>query len=489
MALRGVFKHQYGFILSAIIFIGLIVRLYKIDTPLADWHSFRQADTASVTREYVKHGIDLLKPRYHDLSNIQSGENHEGRDNLEGYRMVEFPLVNGILALFLRTFPIFDLVITSRLASVITSLFSLVFLVELSRLMLGKRTALVAGFFFAFLPFNIYYSRVILPEPFMIAFSLVSLWCYYQFRLQSKLRYWVGFVTFMSLALLTKPMAIFFLPVIIGIRSKFARKIDTVDLITLVGVGFSVLPLYFWRQWIQQFSIGIPVSDWLYNGVGKGTDLSPVYKIRFKPAWWRWIFYERLAKLVLGFTGIVPFVVSFIKFNSFLYSFAFSGLLYVSVFAAGNVQHDYYQALLMPFVALGLSVGVLGIYDFLKKQVNKRAATIGVVLLLFSGFYLSGKMIAGYYHINHPDIVLAGKRANDLLPAEAKVIAPYMGDTAFLFQTNRTGWPIGFSIENKIAQGAQFYVSVNYDDETNRLMREYKIVEQNAKYVIIDLRK
>jgi hypothetical protein len=42
--------------------------------------------------------------------------------------------------------------------------------------------------------------------------------------------------------------------------------------------------------------------------------------------------------------------------------------------------------------------------------------------------------------------------------ADAKVIAPYMGDTAFLFQTNRTGWPIGFEIDKKIAEGAQYYV-------------------------------
>ena len=79
-------------ILIFIILVAFLVRLYRIDNPIADWHSFRQADTASVTREYIENSIDLLRPRYHDLSNIQSGF-----DNPMGYRMVEFPFINGLI--------------------------------------------------------------------------------------------------------------------------------------------------------------------------------------------------------------------------------------------------------------------------------------------------------------------------------------------------------------------------------------------------------
>ena len=79
----------------AVIFvlIGFGVRLSHLTSPLADWHSWRQVDTASVAREYVKHGIDFLHPTYHDLSSIPSG-----KENPAGYRMVEFPLINGFVA-------------------------------------------------------------------------------------------------------------------------------------------------------------------------------------------------------------------------------------------------------------------------------------------------------------------------------------------------------------------------------------------------------
>ena len=57
----------------AIIILGLIIRLYKINTPLLDWHSFRQVDTASVSRYFLRDGINMLEPRYHDISRVQSG--------------------------------------------------------------------------------------------------------------------------------------------------------------------------------------------------------------------------------------------------------------------------------------------------------------------------------------------------------------------------------------------------------------------------------
>lgn len=73
-------------VLSVLVLLAFVPRLRGISSQPTDWHAFRQSDTASVTREYVKHGIDLLHPKYQDHSNIQSG-----KENPEGYRMVEFP--------------------------------------------------------------------------------------------------------------------------------------------------------------------------------------------------------------------------------------------------------------------------------------------------------------------------------------------------------------------------------------------------------------
>jgi hypothetical protein len=84
-------------------------------------------------------------------------------------------------------------------------------------------------------------------------------------------------------------------------------------------------------------------------------------------------------------------------------------------------------------------------------------------------------------------MVLAGQVAREILPADAKVIAPYMGDTAFLWQTRRRGWPIGFEIEDKISSGATHYVTVNFDSEAQELMERYKILMMTNEYLILDL--
>lgn len=82
--------------------------------------------------------------------------------------------------------------------------------------------------------------------------------------------------------------------------------------------------------------------------------------------------------------------------------------------------------------------------------------------------------------------------ADKILPKDAKVIASYNGDTTFLYQTQRQGWPLGFDIDKKIAMGATAYVTVSptdSDGETKDLANRYTVLVRNDKYAIIDLTK
>ena len=36
-----------------ILLVGLLLRLYRFDNPIADWHSWRQADTSAVSRNFA----------------------------------------------------------------------------------------------------------------------------------------------------------------------------------------------------------------------------------------------------------------------------------------------------------------------------------------------------------------------------------------------------------------------------------------------------
>jgi 4-amino-4-deoxy-L-arabinose transferase-like glycosyltransferase len=473
-----------------ILFLAFLLRLYRLNYPLLDWHSFRQADTASVTREYLKAGqIDWLRPQYHDLSNIQSG-----KANPEGYRMVEFPIINALIAQFLLIcqnlgFNL-DLVIVSRLFSILASLLAIYALYRLILLIDNRPLALLSAFIYAVMPYAVYYGRAILPEPFMLTFSLLSLWQWAAFcrekSLQRKDRnelkilfhYFSSLIT-LALAALLKPFVAFLAPVYLAIAwLYFEAKVFKQFYLYLFPL-LAFFPLLWWRQWISNFPEGIPASAWLFNQ----------NNIRLRPAWWRWLFYERLTKLFLGFTGVILLLANSCKARKTCLIYAswwLSIILYLIVLASGNVQHDYYQNLLIPIVALSMARGSLILREKFQKPL---IGNLVIFLLISSSIFLSAQKIAGYFNVNTWEYREAGQAVDRLTPSNALVIAPAMGDTAFLFQTNRRGWPIGFAIEEKIAQGATIYVSINDDDERRDLAEKYQTVEEGERYLILDLTK
>lgn len=468
--------------------LTLSLRVYKIGTPLADWHSWRQADTSAVSRNFVKQdSFNWLYPTYDDLSSIASG-----KENPKGLRMVEFPLYNAVTVIVNKIAPELNIEASGRLTTGLASVASMLFIFLLCRRLLSRRTAYFAALAFALIPYDIFYGRVVLPDPSMVAASLGALWYGTKYILEEKKRYLVLSLVLGAIALLIKPFAIFLLAPLAYLwlaGFKFnPRKIFILFLWALIVV----IPLVLWRFWISHFPEGIPASDWLYNGDG----------IRFKGAFWYWIFADRIGRLILGYWGLIllsfglirPFVG---KFKYFPIVFFLSSIFYVFVFATGNVRHDYYQILLTPSLAILVGYGA----DYLW-QTNWRGKALTIVSALFMlafGWYF----IKDYYNINHPEIVEAGKAMEETSNGKSLVIAPYGGDTAFLYQTNRQGWPVmEGSIENMIAKGADYYVSTNFDDLTKQLIKDswpkdepnpnhvlskYTLIKYTDKYVIIQL--
>jgi len=456
-------------ILFLILLIAFVLRLYRLNNPIADWHSWRQADTSAVSRNFLKFGFDLLHPRFDDLSNIPSG-----KENPKGYRFVEFPIYNFIQAVLAKYFSVFSLEVWGRLVSIFASLFSLVFLYLIVKKYEDERIALLAAFFFAVLPFNIYYSRVILPEPMMVMASLAALW-FFQ-------RSWLLSALFACLAVLLKPFAIFLIaPAVFYLIIK--KKPTNLFIVLLFYCFIVCFPFFAWRWWMARFPQGIPANDWLFNAGN----------VRFKGAWFYWLFAERLGKLILGYWGTVLFVLGLIvlpkkKESWFFYSWLAGMLIYFSVIAAGNIRHDYYQVLVIPVVCVFLAKGADFLLTAPAKYFQKIACYLLFVICCLFMLAFSWYYVRDFFNINNPVIVEAGRAVDQLVPKNAKVIAPYGGDTAFLYQTNRQGWPVGIEIEKMIKLGADYYVNVNFDEETQWVMEKYQVVKKTPHYVIVKLR-
>lgn len=467
------------FWLVIILFLGLWVRLYKLDNPVADWHSWRQADTAAVARNFYKEGYNPFMPKYDDMSGVAEFP----VPNPNRHRFVEFPIYNSLVYFaYLLNGGVDERL--ARLISALISLGSLVFVFLITRRFFGNFTALVASLLFALLPFNVFFSRVILPEPTLVFFSLGMFYFVNRWIFEEKLSLYFVSILFTACAFLVKPAAIFYLlPLIYSYYQKEQRWWP----IPIRYFGFiipALLPFIGWRVWMSQFPEGIPASNWLFDGK----------HLRFKPSFWRWILGDRFGREILGVTGSVLFFIGLLvkpKLHEglLLHLLVLSSFLFLIVFATGNVQHDYYQTLIVPaiviFTARGFVVLLQGIPSFVP-----RFWTIPFALLFLPvTFYITWLEVRGLYQINNPVIVEAGQHADRILPKDAVVVAPYQGDTSFLYQTNRTGWAVvPMPIKDLIdTYKVHYYISTTKDAKTKWVMRKYTVLEDNDRYVIVDL--
>src|SRR3989344_1347014 len=390
-------------ILAAILITAFLIRLYKINRPIADWHSWRQADTAAVARNFIKEGYNPFSPKYDDMSSQANG-----LDNPNRYRFVEFPIYNSIIAGVWAITGINETY--ARLVTVFITLFSTLLLYFLVKYFSGIQTAILSVFFFSFL-------------------KNYKLWLF---------------------------------------------------------VFLSLLPFITWRIWMTQFPQGIPNWQFLLNESN----------IRFKGAFFRWLIAERMGKLILTVGGFVLFILGILKKPTkneklFYFSWLLAVAVYFTVFASGNIRHDYYQVPFIPIAAVFMAIGTKALFNLPAQSFNHLIGSSLAIVLITLTLAFGSYEIRGYYWINKPQIVKAGEAVNRLLPKDATVIAPYNGDAAFLYQTNRHGYPIvDRPLEKFIDQGTKYLVSVDVTDAgIQNLVRHCKVIDQTSEYVIVEMFK
>lgn len=472
-------KKKELLLLLIIVFGGVIIRLYQFHRPVADWHSWRQVDTSSVSRNFVKNGFDILHPTFHDLSKGVSL-----LDNPHGYRFVEFPIYNVLQGGLYSIFDYFTIEEWGRLVTITASVISIIFIFLLTQKYISRQAAFFSAFFFAFVPYSIYYGRTLLPDQLTVSFMLAGLYFFDRWLDRYTWFLYITAIILTSFAILMKPYVLFF-----GLAYLYLawRKFGFGFLVKKelwIFLIFSTSPFILWRFWMAQYPEGIPQSNWLFNGNG----------IRFKGAFFRWIYAERIGHLILGYFGL-PFVILGIitktkKEGLLFLSLLMSSLIYMNVLATGNVQHDYYQILIIPMLAIFFGKGVDIIFSRSKDIFNPYVSYVTVVVSILLMLSLGWFSIRDFYNLQHNEVLAAGSAIDRITPKDAKVIAPYGGDTTLLYYTNRQGWPVvDRPFYEFIDAGAKYIVFANPSVDENNLGTLFTLVEKGPEYIIFDMTK
>lgn len=471
------FKKLDLLILGLVIALAVILRLYKITTPLADFHSWRQVDTAAVARNFVKDGIDIMKPRYDDLSNVQSG-----MENPEGYRMVEVPIYNAIFAGLHKLAPVIPIEVWGRLTSVFFSLVVIVILYYLLLKEVSRTAAFFAGFVYAAFPFFVFFSRVVLPESTALGFAFISIFLLYVSR--SPLAYG-GALIFFGASILVKPTTIFFALPLLYIFFKNHRWATFKKPGVYLFFFLSIIPFALWRNYIKAYPEGIPASDWLITSVNTTGALQ---KIFFRPAFFRWIFFERINGLIMGglASGFVVLGCFLKQKKGLMTAILMSTLSFLFVFQGGNVQHEYYQTLILPALAIFAGIGI----DFLFG--NRKAFSFGIVLIfvpviLALSWFFSYYNVRNYYNYS-TDLVQTAKIINSLTAPDDRVVTDTTGDTTLLYLSNRRGAPAVYRDPKTLKELGYSILTTNSLDMVKQMENDnFELLFENEKLFIFKL--
>ncbi len=423
----------------ALALIALVLRCYGLTAPLLDYHSWRQADTAAIARNFAAHGYRLAFPE------VDWG----GR--LPGYVESEFPLYTYGLALLYGLFGVHEWI--GRLLTALCSAGAVAALYTLARPALGRRGAAYAGLALAAMPFALFFGRTVMPDSLMLLTALLALLSFRAWQERPTTARLLAALLCGALAPLAKTPNLLVLapPLAYLALSHRPRRWPAL----LLYGGCFALPALLWTLHARS----LPLDPRLSFGIGeKLLDTHLLTDPQFYLLIARWSVENLLtwAGLPLFALGLLTKPGSEARGlgreaceppqNSKLpHAWLLGALLFLAVGAAGVVGQDYYILPLAGPLAWFVGAGV----DRAQRWVEARAGYLsrGALLLPWVAPLLALGLLGGLSLARVAPLYRSadfyqtlGRRVDLALPPGERVgvIAPAVSE--ILYYAGRTGW-------------------------------------------------
>ncbi len=267
-----------------IILWSFAVHIPGLNAPLLDYHAYRQCQTASMARNYVRHGMHFLNPEVDTAG-------------LPVRAATEFPIYSYLLALLFRFFG--EREIYGRLLSSFFAAWGAIYLWAFIRPRLGGRIALWSALVMCSIPVHIYFTRSVQPEP-------MALWGFLGFLYYAdrwlhrggKSRAWIMALLMGAIGPLLKlPMLYLVIPLwgYLGYE-RFGRQLFSTFRWMMLMTGILALTgaWYLYAKTAPTGVLPLSTKEHLAN-------LAPIFTWRL----WRAQFISRIPELVITYSGLL----------------------------------------------------------------------------------------------------------------------------------------------------------------------------------------
>lgn len=478
--IQGIKLSSKSYILILILFAGLAFRLQGIGNPvLENGGNWREADTATIARNYFMHGYNFLYPEI-------------DYNGYPGYVQAEFPLVPFIVSIIYGVIGSESLA-AGRLVSVAFALASVFFLYKLGALLFGRSAGLWASFFYAALPLGVYFTRTIQPDSAMMFFMIAGVYCFMRWIINDSKKHYIASMLFIALMLLVKINTLFIglLLMLILLKKHGWKSFGRMDVWVFAAVTLFPSLLWYWHSYRLLALTGNTFFD-IMDKIG-GPVPEGISGFRTNPRFYSRIIFARFGREYLLYSGFIFFVAGFFKrfrgYRKIVYYWLISYLIYMLIFAQAHWVHIHYllPVSLPVFLVIG---GFLKDFSLLKawdyvREFQWKNILIYLLLIL---------MVPVGIHHRKPYYEYSGtllRFCEDVreITGDEDLIITDVNNPACLYQTGRKGFTrdvghIGMEwITSCRERGATYFFTSNIRKLQNNI-NLYQYIKEKTKPVL-----
>ena len=428
-------RNPHFLLLTAIILIGVGVRLKNFQTLPIDAHAMRQTETESVAYNFAFRSANILLPQQGLIRPME---------NVNSYYFMEFPLYAYMIAVLYKLFG-WRIVLARfiNLLLFITGVGSLHYFVEK---FINKNTALIAAFLFTFTPASIFFlGHAIHPDILSVTTLLLALALYMKYVKSKNNLFFLLSLINLSLSVATRPFILIVLPAFLSLLWFHKAR-----LWEYIAISFGSLFFYglwnlweFWFRFRNNYHWTTSEKTWILGGRAE------LFK---KEVFVRQLLLKNVTGEVIGKTislaaglGVVSLLLRRNRISVFLFAWLMGIPVYWLLVPNGNIVHQYYANVYIIPVILTAACGLVYTYEKMKKFVGGALSTATFVplalLIIYNGIHTANHF---FKFIITTDLPIANE-IQKVVPIDDKLV--YLGNNSVPFSLyHRGGWMLGAAI-------------------------------------------